>query len=120
MCVVNCLKKLKSKFTLSSQDLDIQGIEVEETRGQKGGQIFEDTKRKSEIERVCRERVLSRTVRVRKKILDKRVTREPTGIRVLKKNNEGLEDNIERTDEEISRRKVAKEVMRQPLAEVTD
>lgn len=93
MCVVNCLKKLKSKFTLSSQDLDIQGIEVEETRGQKGGQIFEDTKRKSEIEGVCR---------------------------VLKKNNEGLEDNIERTDEEISRRKVAKEVMRQPLAEVTD
>ena len=120
MCVVNCLMKMKAKFTLSSQGFEIQGIEVEEALGEKGGQIFEDTERKSEIEGVYKELVVSRTVRVRKKSLAKRVTREPTGTGVMKKNSEGPEDNVKRNDEEFSRRKVGREVMRQPLAEVTD
>ena len=91
MCVVNCLMKMKAKFTLSSQGFEIQGIEVEEAQGGlsgiggKGGQIFEDTKRKSEIEGVGRELVVTGTVRVRKKILNKHVTREPTGAGVMKK-----------------------------------
>ncbi|XP_023341138.1 uncharacterized protein LOC111711115 isoform X2 [Eurytemora carolleeae] len=126
MCVVNCLMKMKAKFTLSSQGFEIQGIEVEEAQGGlsgiggKGGQIFEETKRKSEIEGVGRELVVTGTVRARKKILNKHVTREPTGAGVMKKNREGPEDNVKRNDEEFSRRTVAKKVMRQPLAEVTD
>ena len=117
---------MKAKFTLSSQGFEIQGIEVEEAQGGlsgiggKGGQIFEDTKRKLEIEGVGRELVVTGTVRVRKKILNKHVTREPTGAGVMKKNREGPEDNVKRNDEEFSRRTVAKKVMRQPLAEVTD